>query len=93
MPEIEKLTLTVKEMAAALGISLPKAYDLTHRVDFPVIHLGRKKVIPKEAFLKWLNNQGCSQLYASQEQMATKAIKTLKIGTDLPKKSQKKAIP
>lgn len=30
-----KLTLTVKEMAALLQVSLPTAYQMTERADFP----------------------------------------------------------
>lgn len=53
----EKLTLTVKEMADLMGISIPKAYELTCIDGFPVIRVGRKKVIPKESFYCWLNQQ------------------------------------
>ena len=49
-----KLTMSVKEMAGHLGLSLPKAYELTHIQDFPVIKVGRKKIILVEGFLEWL---------------------------------------
>lgn len=52
---MEKLTMNVKEMAQVLGISLPKAYDLANREDFPALRLGRRIVIPKAEFKEWLS--------------------------------------
>ena len=55
---MEKLTMTVKEMAAAMGISYPKALELTEREDFsPLIRIGRKKVIVMDGFKRWLEAQ------------------------------------
>lgn len=53
----ERLTLTVKEMADLLGISYKTANALTHRENFPVVCLGRKKLIPREGLEKWLLEQ------------------------------------
>ena len=50
----EKVTLTVKELAEILGVSLPKAYELTHIEGFPVILVGKKRIIHKAHFLRWL---------------------------------------
>jgi excisionase family DNA binding protein len=52
---MNKLTMSVKEMAGQLGISLPKAYELTHIKGFPVIHVGRRKIVPVERFAEWLD--------------------------------------
>lgn len=54
---MERLTMTVKELAVHMGVSLPTAYNLTEMQGFPVVHIGRKKVIPVEAFRAWLNEQ------------------------------------
>ncbi|MBU4438186.1 MAG: helix-turn-helix domain-containing protein [Firmicutes bacterium] len=58
---MEKLTYTVQEIAELIGISKPKAYELTNRSDFPAIRIGRKIVIPKEEFKTWLGAEarGC----------------------------------
>jgi excisionase family DNA binding protein len=48
--------MSVKEMAGQLGISLPKAYELTHVEGFPVIHVGRKKIVLVDGFVKWLSD-------------------------------------
>ena len=59
---MEKLTLSVSEVGVALGISRPKAYELTNSADFPCIRVGSRKVIPIEAFKKWLEAQTSGQI-------------------------------
>ena len=54
---MEKLTMTVKEVSESLGISLQGAYQLTFRQDFPVVILGRRKVVPVDGFKRWLDAQ------------------------------------
>lgn len=54
------LTLTVKEMADWLNISLPTAYGLTRRDDFPSFRIGRKVLVPVEGLRVWLKQQGGS---------------------------------
>lgn len=51
---MEKLTLKVAEVAQLMGISIPKAYDLTKIEGFPVLQLGRRLIIPRGAFLRWI---------------------------------------
>jgi len=51
---VEKLTITVKELAQAMGISVPKAYELTEIEGFPVIRIGRKKIIPVDQLKIWI---------------------------------------
>ena len=51
---MEKSTMSVQELAARLGISLPKAYELVKEPDFPAIHVGGRILIPVEAFREWL---------------------------------------
>jgi len=55
--EKEKMTMTVKEMGRELGISLPKAYEITNVKGFPILTVGRRKIIPVAAFKKWLDAQ------------------------------------
>jgi len=49
--------MTVEEMGVALGVSRPKAYELASRADFPVIKVGKRKVIPVDAFRRWMEQQ------------------------------------
>ena len=53
-PEIEKAVYNVYEVAALLGINLPKAYKMVRQESFPSIRIGRRIVVPKEAFHRWL---------------------------------------
>lgn len=54
---MEKVTMTVDEVGKALGISRPKAYELTEQADFPLIRIGRRKVIPVDGFKRWMDAQ------------------------------------
>lgn len=54
---VEKVTYSVNECAEILGISAPSLYKLIHEFsDFPVLNAGKRVLIPKVAFEKWLNN-------------------------------------
>ena len=54
---MEKTTLSVQELAARLGISLPVAYDLVKRPDFPTLRIGSRILIPVDGLQTWLNRQ------------------------------------
>lgn len=51
---MEKTTMSVQELAAQMGISLPKAYELVKEPGFPTINIGTRIVIPIEAYKDWL---------------------------------------
>ena len=53
---MERMTMTVQELAKEMGISLPIAYKLVQQKGFPVIHVGRRIVIPVAAFQKWMSD-------------------------------------
>lgn len=42
-------------LADILGISRSNAYSLVKSEGFPKINIGKRIVIPKEAFIKWLD--------------------------------------
>lgn len=53
-----RLAINVKEMAQMLNISIPVAYALTERADFPCIRVSEKrKIIPLSALEVWLSAQ------------------------------------
>ena len=56
MQTVENLpfTLTVQDIADILGINRNKAYNLSHREDFPSIQLGRRIIIERNLFFEWL---------------------------------------
>lgn len=55
---IEELPLSLKpeDVAFALNVSRATAYNLVNSKGFPVIRIGKRFVIPKDAFLKWMNS-------------------------------------
>ena len=51
------LTLTVREAAAALGVSRNKVYDLVAENRIPHVRLGRLIKIPRRGLELWLESQ------------------------------------
>lgn len=54
---IGRLVLTVADLQQVLGCGRRQAYELVNRADFPTIRLGRKILIPRDAFLRWMDKQ------------------------------------
>ena len=54
---IDELPITFgpAELAAILGISRNKAYELANRADFPKYRVGRKIIISKKHFVTWMD--------------------------------------
>ena len=50
---MEKTTMSVQELSAQMGISLPKAYELVKEPGFPTIRIGARILIPIEAYKEW----------------------------------------
>lgn len=57
---MKKLALSVKEASEMLGISKTRMYELTEMAGFPVIQVGRRKVIPKAEFKQWVSHQAAA---------------------------------
>lgn len=51
---MEKTTMSVQELSAQMGISLPKAYELVKSEDFPSVRIGTRILIPVDVFREWL---------------------------------------
>lgn len=49
------VTLNGRDVAAALNISKAGAYKLMSTEGFPTIRIGKSVRVPKDAFLKWIN--------------------------------------
>lgn len=54
---MEKVTMTVQEMAECLGIGRNMAYELVKNGRVPFLKIGRQIRIPKRAFDAWLANE------------------------------------
>ena len=56
------LTMTAKDVAGYLNISLTCAYNVMNSKDFPVIRIGKRMLITRDKFLNWLENSGNIQI-------------------------------
>lgn len=76
-PEVYK----IKDIARILKISIPTAYELARKPEFPAIKIEKAIRISREAFEKWLSNNGT---YVLEEEARQKnefgktAAKTIK---------------
>jgi excisionase family DNA binding protein len=52
-----RVTLTVEEAAALLGLGRTSAYEAARRGDFPTRRLGRRVVVPVPALREWLGER------------------------------------
>ena len=55
------LFLNAETVAKLLGISISSSYELMHEKDFPALRIGNRIVVPKEAFIRWVEQHtgGC----------------------------------
>ena len=48
------LFLNASTVAKALGVSSSSGYELMHTKDFPALKIGSRMVVPKENFIRWV---------------------------------------
>ncbi|MFQ6340572.1 helix-turn-helix domain-containing protein [Bacillus sp. AF62] len=48
------IMLNVKHVEEILGVAKRTAYDIMDQKGFPLVKIGRKKVVPRDAFFNWL---------------------------------------
>ena len=51
---MERTTMSVQELSAQMGISLPNAYELVKTPGFPTLRIGSRILIPIDAYKEWL---------------------------------------
>ena len=51
------LMLTVADVADVLGIGLAHAYEGVRRQDFPTITLGSRIIVPRDKFIRWIEEK------------------------------------
>ena len=49
------LTLTAPEVGEVLGISRAAAYELVRSEGFPRMKIGKRILVPRDAFLRWID--------------------------------------
>jgi excisionase family DNA binding protein len=57
----DRLTLTVKEAARLLGLGETKTYNLARDGKIPALRFGRRIVIPRRRFERWLEEASEAQ--------------------------------
>ena len=48
------LFLNADTVAKALGVSPSSSYELMHDKEFPALKIGSRIVVPKESFIRWV---------------------------------------
>lgn len=61
---MERLTLTPEDVQQLMGIGRAGAYALFSRDDFPTIRIGRRLLVSRDAFMRWLEAQTADKLAA-----------------------------
>jgi predicted DNA-binding transcriptional regulator AlpA len=58
------LFLNAELVAKVLGVSPSSGYELMHESGFPILRVGSRMVVPKEKFIRWVeeNTTGGTQL-------------------------------
>ena len=51
------LFLNAKLVAQVLGVSISTAYEVMHEPSFPTLRVGSRMVVPKEKFMRWVEEQ------------------------------------
>lgn len=52
--EVQRATYDAPEIARMLGINKIAVYQLMRQKGFPCIQIGRRLVVPREAFHQWM---------------------------------------
>ena len=47
--------MNADQVAATLGISRAGAYQLLHMESFPTLRIGKRMLVPKDKFLRWID--------------------------------------
>ena len=50
------LFLNANLVAQVLGVSPSSGYELMHEPGFPVLRVGNRMVVPKDAFIRWVES-------------------------------------
>ena len=51
------LFLNADKVAKALGVSPSSGYELMHDLEFPILKIGSRMVVPKEKFIQWVEQR------------------------------------
>lgn len=60
-PEDLPATLNAEDVALYLGLSRAGAYNLINSSDFPTLRIGKRLIVPKQAFIRWVEEKTGTQ--------------------------------
>ncbi len=52
--DVLPLFLNAELVARVLGVSSSSGYELMHEPGFPILKIGSRMVVPKEKFIRWV---------------------------------------
>ena len=55
--DVLPLFLNADTVGKVLGVSPASTYELMHESNFPVLRVGSRMVVPKEQFIRWVNER------------------------------------
>lgn len=55
------ITWSVKEFADNIGVSMPTAYAMTEELGFPILRVGRRKLVIVSSVEQWLKERAKRQ--------------------------------
>lgn len=47
--------LNADQLATTLGVSRARAYQLLNMADFPTLKIGKRKLVPKDKLVEWID--------------------------------------
>lgn len=50
------VVIDAKTLSKVMGISLSKSYELFRSKGFPCVAIGKRKIVPKDKLIDWLNS-------------------------------------
>lgn len=67
MRTVDRVTLSVTETAAALGVSRPTVYALLHKRGFPAFKVGGRTLVSVDGLRKWVATQAGGEKSAGEQ--------------------------
>lgn len=64
---VDKVTLSVTETAAALGVSRPTVYALLHKRNFPAFKVGGRTLVSVDGLREWVATQAGGEKSAGEQ--------------------------
>lgn len=71
----EQLAYSIPEVAKILGIAECNAYELEKRPDFPSYRIGRRIIVPRHLFIRWMEQEVAKKMGETFDSQPLRVIK------------------